>query len=130
MGLAVVLCGVSLPVIARFALGLILVAFNLPALCTAVLLRGSRAVRAVEWNEEGSFFLRSGLRSGSGARLVPARLLPTSFRLGIAFLVLWFSTPAGLRVVVIDGERQDPVAFRRLCRHLARGELIPSGPKV
>jgi hypothetical protein len=126
----VVLGGVSLPLIARFALGLILLAVNLPALRTGVLLHGSRAVRALEWSEEGSFSLRSGLRSGSGARLVPARLLPSSFRLGIAFLVLWFSTPAGLRVVLIDGARQDPVAFRRLCRHLARGELIPSGPKV
>jgi hypothetical protein len=44
--------------------------------------------------------------------------------------VLWFSTPAGIRMVLIDGGRQDPVAFRRLSRHLARGELLPSGPKV
>ena len=130
IGLAVVLGGVSLPSIARFALGLILVAFNLPALRTGVLLHGSRAVRALEWDDERSFSLRSGLRSGSGVRALPARLLPASFRLGMAFLVLWFSTPAGLRVVLIDGGTQDPVAFRRLCRHLARGELLPSRPKV
>lgn len=129
-GLAVVLGGVSLPLIARFALGLILVAVNLPALRTGVLLHGSRAVRAVEWSDDGSFSLRSGLRSESGTQRVPARLLPSSFRLGIAFLALWFSTPAGLRVVLIDGAKQDPVAFRRLCRHLARGEPDTIRPKV
>jgi hypothetical protein len=116
--------------IARFAVGLILVAINLPALRTGVLLHGPRAVRTLDWNDEGSFSLRSGLRSGSAAALAPARLLRASFRLGITFLVLWFSTPAGIRVVLIDGGTQDPVAFRRLCRHLARGELIPSRPKV
>jgi hypothetical protein len=126
---AALLGGVSLPESIRFALGLVLVAVNLPALRTGVLLRGSRAVRVLDWNEEG-FEPRSGHGSGSGARPLPARLLPASFRLGIGFLVLWFSTPAGLRVVVIDGGRQDPVAFRRLSRHLARGELIPSRPKV
>jgi len=128
--LAVLLGGVAMPWSIRIALGLVLVAVNLPALRSGVLLHGSRAVRVLDWNDEGRFELRSGVRPGIEARSIPGRLLPASFRLGIGFLVLWFSTPAGLRVVVIDGGRQDPVAFRRLSRHLARGELIPSRPKV
>jgi hypothetical protein len=83
-------------------------------------------VRSVEWDGEGRYWL--GLGPGGEPR--PATLTTASFRLGIAFLVLWFATPAGVRVVLIDGGRQDPVAFRRLSRHLARGMLIPSGPKV
>jgi hypothetical protein len=122
----VVLAGNSLPWAVRLAIGLILVAANIPAIRVAVLLRGARGVRIVEWDEEG----RIRLRLGAGLDLRPATLQVASFRLGIVFLVLWFATPAGARMVVIDGGRQDPVAFRRLCRHLARGMLIPSRPKV
>ena len=124
--LGVLAGGVSLPGPVRFALGLGLVAANIPAIRVGVLLRGPRAVSTLEWDDEGRF----RLGSGAGPPRLEARLKPASFRLGIAFLVLWFATPAGLRAVLIDGGRQDPVAFRRLSRHLARGMLIPSGPKV
>jgi len=124
--LAVLLAGNSLPWGARLALGLILVAANIPAIRVGVLLQGPRAVRMLEWDEEGRYQLRLGAEPAS----LSATLRVASFRLGIVFLVLWFATPAGLRVVLIDGGRQDPVAFRRLSRHLARGELIPSAPKV
>jgi hypothetical protein len=122
----VLIGGIDLPWPARLILGLILVAANFPAIRVAVLLRGPRAVRRLEWDHEGRFRVGSKI----GAESCPAILQPASFRLGIAFVVLWFATPAGLRVVLIDGGRQDPVAFRRLSRHLARGMLIPSGPKV
>jgi hypothetical protein len=127
---AALLGGTALPWTIRVALGLVLIAVNLPILRMGVLLRGSRAVRTLEWNEEERFYIGSVLRAGFDPQPLPALLLPGSFRLGIAFLVLWFSTPAGLRVVLIDGGRQDPVAFRRLSRRLARVELIPSRPKV
>jgi hypothetical protein len=119
--------GVDGPLPARAALGLVLVTANLSALRRTVLLRGARAVRRLDWDEAGRFQLQLG---SDPAELVPAVLRPASFRLGIAFLVLWFSTPRGRRVVLVDGGRQDPVAFRRLARRLARGMLIPSGPKV
>ena len=115
-----------MPMTARFALGLGLVAANIPAIRAAVLLRGPRAVRRLEWDGEGRFWVTLGNESESH----PATLSSASFRPGIAFLVLWFATPAGTRVVLIDGGRQDPVAFRRLSRRLARGMLIPSAPKV
>lgn len=124
--LGVLLGGNTMPWILRIAFGLVLVAVNLPALQRAVLLRGSSAVGAIEWDEDGRFFVQAQPES----RRLPAILDPASFRLGIAFLVLWFSTPVGRRVVVIDGGKQDRIAFRRLSRHLARGELIPSGPKA
>jgi hypothetical protein len=124
--LGVLLGGLALPWVARIAFGLILVATNVPALRTAALLRGRRAVRIVEWDEGGRFELRSPTGENPG----PATLRPASFRLGIAFLVLWFATPTGSRVVLVDAGCQDPVAFRRLSRHLARVMLIPSRPKV
>lgn len=110
----------------RLALGLVLVVANIPAIRVGVLLLGPCAVRTIEWDEDGLF----RLRLGNDPQPRAATLSDASFRLGIAFLVLWFATPAGVRGVLIDGGRQDPVAFRRLSRHLARGMLIPSGPKV
>jgi hypothetical protein len=123
---AVLLGGVAGPAPLRALFGLGLVAANLPAIRGSVLLRGTRAVRMLEWDEEGQFHLRRG----PGSRPVPATWKAASFRLGIAFFGLWFSTPDGLRCVLIDGGIQDPVAFRRLGRRLARGMLIPSRPKV
>lgn len=124
--LGVLLGGVAGPWTPRLAFGLILVGANLVAIRDCALLRGPRAVRSLEWDETGRFRVRLGGSTGPCA----ASLRAASFRLGIAFVVLWFSTPAGRRVVLIDAARQDPVAFRRLARHLARGMLIPSRPKV
>ena len=97
--------------------GLVLVAANVPGIRGCVLLRGARAVRRLEWRDDGRF----GVWLGNETAPCPATLGPASFRLGIAFLVLWFETPVGRRLVLIDGGRQDPAAFRRLARRLARG---------
>jgi hypothetical protein len=110
----------------RVALCAGLVAVNLRALEATVLLRGARGIRGLRWRGDTRFRLRP---AGSTASL-PATLRAASFRLGFVFLVLWFATPAGGRTVVVDAGCQDPVAFRRLCRRLARGELLPSRPKV
>jgi hypothetical protein len=118
--------GVAVPWTVRLALGLILAGTNLVAIRACVLLRGSRAVRRVAWDDAGRFHVWLGASQDP----CPASLHAASFRLGIGCVVLWFSTPAGRRAVLIDAGRQDPVAFRGLARHLARGMLIPSGPKV
>jgi hypothetical protein len=118
--------GVAWPQTARIALGLILVATNAGAMRRGVLLRGPRAIRRLEWDEAGRFRIWPADPTAGW----PGVLRPASFRLGIACLMLWFSTPAGHRWVLIDGRAQDPIAFRRLARLLARGMLIPSGPKV
>ena len=123
---AMVLGGVALPVSTRVAIGIVLVAASIPAIRGGVLLRGPRAIRRLEWDDEGRFHVRLG----DDPEPLPATLGLASFRLGIAFLVLWFATAKGSRVVLIDGGIQDPVAFRRLSRHLARGMLLPSRPKV
>jgi hypothetical protein len=91
--------------------------WNLFVLGTFIRLRGPRAVRALEWASTGE--LRLWLGDGTGPH--PACLHPASFRLGLTFLVLWFTTSAGVRAVLIDGGLQNPVAFRRLCRALTRG---------
>ena len=118
--------GVAGPLALRTLFGLGLIAVNIPALCGAVLLLGPRAVRILEWDEAGQFRLQRDAESEPAS----GELRAASFRLGIAVLVLWFSTQGGGRCVLIDGGIQDPVAFRRLSRHLARGMLLPSGPKV
>jgi hypothetical protein len=120
------LTGVSLPWPVRIALSAGLVTANLRGLRAAVLLRGPRGIRGLRWREDGRF----RLRAAPGQPGLSATLQPASFRLGSDFLVLWFATPSGSRTVVVDARRQDPVPFRRLCRHLARGELLPSRPKV
>lgn len=121
------LAGVTGPLAVRVALCLALGLPNLRALRSTVLLRGGRAVRGLEWEAEGKW----RLRLGPARRRSPAAMTAASFRLGAGGLwVLWFTTPGGSRVVLIDAGRQDPVAFRRLSRHLVRGELLPSRPKV
>jgi hypothetical protein len=48
-----------------------------------------------------------------------------SFRLG-GLVVLRLRTPAGMRAVLIDGERQPISDFRRLCRRLNRMSTVRS----
>jgi hypothetical protein len=114
---------VDLPWPVRLALSVVLILVNLRALAQAVLLRGPRAIRWIEWQPDGQ------LRIGPALAGEPeeASLRPGAFRLGIAFFVLWFTTPRGVRGVLIDGGLQEPAAFRRLSRSL---KLLPSRPKV
>jgi hypothetical protein len=107
----------------RLSLCLALIGVNLRAIAQVVLLRGPRAIRWIEWEPDGQ--LRIGPAMAGESR--EASLRPGSFRLGIAFFVLWFATPRGLRGVLIDGGLQEPAAFRGLSRGL---KLIPSRPKV
>jgi hypothetical protein len=111
--LATLAVDLSLPV--RIALCLAITTVNVRAIARLVLLRGPRAVRWIEWDAEGHF--RLGEASG---QIWEASLRPGAFRLGFAFLMLWFATPDGWRGALIDGGRQEPLAFRRLSRLLNR----------
>lgn len=117
--------GVAWPLTGRLLCCLLLAAFNLAAVRTCVLLAGPGAVRELSWQADGR--LEVGLGSN---RRIDATLGTASFRLGTHLLVLWFETGSGARVVLIDAGSQDPGSFRRLCRRLAGGELLPSRPKV
>jgi hypothetical protein len=110
------MCALSLPWPARAALCACLLAINLRPVAECVLLQG-RAVTALSWREPGEF------EAELGSRRVPAKVAAGSFRLG-SLLVLRLQTPAGPRLVVIDGGLQEPRAFRRLCRQLGR---LPKG---
>ena len=119
------LFAVAVPWLARIAICLVLVISNVRSVGVCVLLRGTRAVRALEWQEQGDFTLVSG----TPRLFSPAALAAGCFRLG-SIVVLRLSTAAGMRVVLIDGGLQEMRAFRRLCRRLAwrgsRGSGVPS----
>jgi hypothetical protein len=107
----------------RLSLCVALAGVNLRAIAQVVLLRGPRAIRWIECDPDGRLRIGPAL----AGEAPEASLRPGAFRLGIAFLMLWFTTSRGLRGVLIDGGLQDPAAFRRLSRGL---KLIPSRPKV
>jgi hypothetical protein len=97
----------------RGALCLAAVAFNAFAIRRCVLLLDGSSVRALEWLEQGEFTVLLGAARAAHS----ATLAPGSFRLG-GLVVLRFKTAGGMRAVLIDGERQQRRAFRRLCRRL------------
>jgi hypothetical protein len=113
----------DLPWPVRLSLSIALILVNLRSMAQAVLLRGPRAIRWIEWRPDGRLRIGPALAGDS----CEANLRPGAFRLGIAFFVLWFTTPRGVRGVLIDGALQEPAAFRRLSRSL---KLLPSRPKV
>ena len=119
----VLMFGISLPWSLGLAFSVGLVVSNLRALERHVYLRGTAAVRALEWNVAGEFRLWLGDASGSS----PARLEAASFRLGLPVLALWFTTPEGVRAVLVDGRAQEPAAFRRLCRVINRRPYAVTG---
>jgi hypothetical protein len=104
-------------------LGLVIAAINGRAISRLVLLRGPEALRWIEWEADGRFRIGAGSVDSSDANLRPG-----AFRLGFAFLMLWFSTPRGPRGVLIDGGLQEPAAFRRLSRFLNHRSEQRSGP--
>jgi len=109
---------VALPWVIRVALAAAVTVFGFQALRTCVLLVGPRAIRAIEWNkgEEWTVCL------GATATPWPATLANGSFRLGLRFWVLRFTTPSGTRSVLVEEASGTPHAFRRLSRSL-NGQL-------
>jgi len=90
------------------------VAFNVRCLSRFILLRGPRAVRALEWTANGEYTAYLGpLRTAVGAEIALG-----SFRLISWLLVLRLRTDRGNFQVLVDGRRQRVTEFRRLCRAL------------
>lgn len=108
----VVICAVALPLPARIGLCIALATPALTAIRRCLLLKGRRAVRSLDW----SAGWRAGL--GPGGNETAVTLRAGSFRVGRAFLLLWLRSRDGIHGVFIDAGRQDPRAFRRLCRRL------------
>jgi len=113
----IVLCGVlvsalALPLPARIGLCIALATPGLAAIRGCLLLQGRKAVHSLDWSH--------GWRAQIGAAWTETSvtLRPGSFRVGRAFLLLWLQSRDGIHGVLIDGGRQDPRAFRRLCRQL------------
>lgn len=112
---AVTSCAVALPLPLRAAAGLLVVGAGVRRVRSFVLLRGSRAVRAIEWG--GSSFI---LHLVSQAKPLAATVSAASFRPGRQWLVFVFDTAAGRFSVLVDGRYQEARAFRRLCREFSR----------
>jgi len=126
----VVLSAGALPWIVRFAVCLTMGLPGIRCIQSFVLLGGSNAVRAIEWSEEGIH----GVRLGPQLTPYPAILATGSFRWGVQWWVLRFTTPVGLRPVLIAGSAQNEELFRRLSRclttHLRRASGRSGGPAV
>ena len=110
---AMILGAVALPLPARIAICVWAATGCVPTIRASFMLRGSRAVRCLQWS-------KSGLWAGVGQQEVPvsAEIAAGSFRLGRHLLVLRLKTCDGMRTVLIDGGRQESRSFQRLCRYL------------
>jgi hypothetical protein len=112
---AITMCAVALPWPVRLAICALPALGGLRTVRSFVLLRGPRAVRAIDWTG-GALTIQVG----------PARQPLTatwnrgSFRPGRQWLALVFDTPSGRRHVLIDGRYQQTRAFRRLCCEFSR----------
>ena len=133
---AVTWFAVALPAGLRFTLCAAVALAGARAISGFVLLRGPRAVKAIEWNEAGEWFVCLG----ATATPLPATLSRGSFRLGLRYWVLRFATPVGPRSVLVAEPARTRSDFRRLSRslngHLRRGSghsgppAVTSRPKV
>jgi hypothetical protein len=122
--------GVALPPLVRLAICAAVAVTGLHGLRSFVLLRGPRAVRAIEWTDSGELFVflrRSPERH-------PAALANGSFRLGERFWVLRFTTAAGSRAALVEEATDGAQTFRRLSRclagHVRRGSGRSTRPAV
>ena len=90
---------------------------------TFVLLRGPRAVRAIEWTAAGEFARPA---RAAARRRVRRRLRCGVVPAGIGFCVLWLRTPATALHGADCGDVRTPRAFRRLVRCLTgRSRRLP-----
>jgi hypothetical protein len=119
----VVWFAVALPWVARVAICFFIVVPGVESVRRFVLLKGSRAVRAIEWTEDGEFAVRLGPKLNR----FPASLGGGSFRLGLRFWVLRFVTPLGHCRVLVANDVRNTRAFRRLSVCLNRSLRAASG---
>jgi hypothetical protein len=111
---AMALGGVALPLLVRVVICVAAAAASAASIRSMILLRAPRGVRSLQWSPQAGL----QMTQGSSGPPVPVELAVGSFRFGTGVLVLWLKTPAGLHGVFIDGYRQEPGAFRGLCRRL------------
>jgi hypothetical protein len=111
-----ILAAVDLPLPARIAICVCAATAGLATIQSVFLLRGSRAVRSLQWNDKGQINAVLGERKNE----YPVTVRPGSFRLGRQGLLLWLETGHGSFAVFIDAREQEPRAFRGLCRLLNR----------
>ena len=130
MACAVTWFAVMLPWPARFTMCNAVAASGIYGLRAFVLLKGPRAIRAIEWNEAGELTVCLGATFAPH----PATLANGSFRLGLRCWVLRLSTPVGMRSVLVEEAAGASLAFRRLSRclngHLRRGSGRSRPPAV
>jgi hypothetical protein len=112
----VVLAGVALPVVARTVICVALGATGISGMRRGVLAVGPAGVRAIEWDEAGWT-----LRAGPGRVPLRAVLAPGGYWLGRKMLFLRFRSANGVHSVLLDADRHDPAAFRRLVRRAGGG---------
>jgi hypothetical protein len=110
----VTLFGVALPWPVRCAICLGVIVPAVRSVESFVRLAGPRAVRAIEWSEEGEFTIAVGTM-WTRHRAIPSA---GSFRGGAKWWVLRFVTQSGPRLVLVVETPHDTRAFRRLSRCL------------
>jgi hypothetical protein len=118
----VTLFGVCLPIVVRFVVCAAVAVGGIRCVKTLILLEGSQAIRAISWSDEDFVVFL-----GSKMSPQPATLDAAAFRFGVELWVLRFSTPLGLRSVLIVSRAQSARPFRRLCRRLIAQSRRASG---
>jgi hypothetical protein len=101
----------------RLVAALCVVVSGTRAIWRFVLLRGPRAVRALEWHEAGGAPGEFHVWLGEPGRRLPA-LPQACLRYGDLLWLLRFRTPEGIRQLMLNTACQDPAALRRLSRRL------------
>lgn len=109
----VVLAAVALPLPARVGICIGIATPALAAIRSSLLLRGRSAAVTLQWSAHG-------WQAGFGRQQTetPVTIHRGSFRLGGVVMVLWLKACDGIKVICIDADRQDPGAYRALCRRL------------
>jgi hypothetical protein len=119
----VVWFAVALPWALRLAICLFIVVPGIESVRRFILLKGAKAVRTIEWTEDGEF----AVWLGPQLNRVPASLGGGPFRLGLRFWVLRFVTPLGHCPVLVANDVANTRAFRRLSVCLNRSARAASG---
>jgi hypothetical protein len=123
----------------RLVIALWMAATGARAVWRCVLLRGTRAVRSLEWREHDSQ-VEFHLWLGEPGRRLPA-MPQACLRYGLFLWLLRFKTSEGIHELLVNTACQEPAVLRRLSRRLDWGsgtavgasggkELLPSRPKV
>jgi len=118
----VILLALDLPLLTRLAMCICTATISIATIHSVFLLGGPNAIRALRWSETGTLHACVGRQQ----RELAVVLAPGTFRLGCKWLLLWLRSCDGIHAVFIEANRQDPQAFRRLCRRLeCRNNALP-----